>query len=86
MTGLMWLHTSNWAGYFAHPVEVLSHGAKFARVRLMHKTRIGRIEYPRGTIKHSVPLDSLSEQPSRIAFVSLGGGRFDGDPFKKASE
>jgi hypothetical protein len=75
-TDRAYLHTSNWAGYFAHPVEVLSRGKRFARVRLLHKTRIGRTEYPRGTVKHRVPLDSLSAEPSSMSYVSQGGGRF----------
>lgn len=71
-----WLHTSNWAGYFAHPVEVLSRGKRFARVILRHQTLIGKVRYPAGTIKHRVPLHSLSAHPASIAYVSRGGGQF----------
>lgn len=71
-----WLHTVNWAGYFAYPVEVLSRGKRFATVRLKHQTRIGRIEFQAGTIKRRVPNESLSPQPSSMAYVSQGGGRF----------
>jgi hypothetical protein len=71
-----YLHLSSWAGHFAYPVVVLSRGKRFARVRLLHKTRIGRVTYPRGTVKHRVPLDSLSDYPSSLAYVSQGGGRF----------
>ncbi len=71
-----WLHTYSWAGYFAHPVEVLSRGAKYCRVKLMHRTHIGKTTYEAGTIKHRVPNESVTEYPSRVAFVSQGGGRF----------
>lgn len=71
-----WLHTANWAGYFAHPVQVLSRGRKFARVRLLHQTRIGWTKFPRGTIKNRVPLHAISERASQGAYVSQGGGRF----------
>jgi hypothetical protein len=81
-----WLHMYSWAGYFAYPVEVLSKGEKFARVRLLHKTRIGLTEYPRGAIKHRVPLHSLSAYPSRMAYVSQGGGRFVGLPAPAPAE
>jgi len=71
-----WLHTCNWAGYFAFPVEVLSRGEKFCRVRLLHKTHIGTTHYPRGTIKSRVPNWAVSACPSFRAYVSKGGGRF----------
>lgn len=71
-----YLHTSGFLRLFAYPVEVLSRGKQFARVRLLHKTRIGRVEYPRGTIKHRVPLHALLQAPSSNAYVSQGGGRF----------
>jgi hypothetical protein len=72
-----WLHMSGPAGtWLAYPVEVLSRGAKFARVRLLHQTRIGRTKHLRGTIKHRVPLDSLAAEPQRFHLVSCGGGRF----------
>lgn len=76
MTARMYLHVCNWSGYFAFPVQVLSRGKQFARVRLLHKTRIGRAEYPRGTVKHRVPLRALSKCPLSTAYVSKGGGRF----------
>lgn len=69
MTDRMFLHVCDWSGYFAFPVQVLSRGKQFARVRLLHKTRIGRTEYPRGTIKHRVPLWALSQYPSSVAYV-----------------
>ena len=71
-----YLHTSGWAGHFAYPVEVLSRGPRFCRIRLLHKTHIGRVWYPAGTIKHRVPNWSVSTNPSHIAYVSTGGGRF----------
>jgi hypothetical protein len=71
-----WLHTYNWAGYFAFPVEVLSRGKRFAKVKLRHQTRIGRTTFPAGHEKHRVPLDSLSRYPAGHAYVSQGGGRF----------
>jgi hypothetical protein len=55
-----WLFTSSWAGVFAYPVELLSQGQKFSRVRLMHKTRIGKQTFPAGTIKTRVPNWAIS--------------------------
>jgi len=72
----MYLHVENWAGLFAYPVDVLSQGAKFATVRLRHKTHIGKTYFPSGTVKRRVPLWSLSENPRSSAYVSTGGGRF----------
>ena len=71
-----WLHMSTWVGCLAYPVEVLSRGSKFCRVRLLHKTQIGTTWYPRGTIKHRVPNTSLGVIPGLFAMHSLGGGRF----------
>ncbi|HTU61348.1 MAG TPA: hypothetical protein VMF89_22995 [Polyangiales bacterium] len=71
-----WLFTSSWAGVFAYPVQLLSRGQKFSRVRLMHKTRIGRQTFPAGTIKTRVPTWAISPTP-RGALVSMGGGRFE---------
>lgn len=73
-----WLYTGSWAGRFAYPVVLLSQGAHFARVRLLHKTHVGKRWYPAGTIKHRVPLGSLSQHPPSLAMRSLGGGRFEG--------
>lgn len=71
-----YLHTSNWAGHFAYPVKVLSRGAKFCRVRLLHQTHIGNTRYPAGTIKHRVPNWAVTPNPSAVSNVSKGGGRF----------
>jgi hypothetical protein len=70
-----WLLTSNWAGVFAYPVELLSQGQKSSRVRLLHKTRIGKQTFPAGTIKAHVPNWALAST-TRGALVSKGGGRF----------
>lgn len=74
--GRQWLHLANWAGYFAYPVQVLSRGACFSRVKLLHQTRIGRTTYPAGTIKYRVPNDAIAAHPNQSAYVSQGGGRF----------
>lgn len=71
-----YLHVYSWAGYFAYPVEVLSKGKVYARARLLHETHIGRSRCPAGTIRTRVPLWSLSDHPSSVSYVSLGGGRF----------
>lgn len=79
-----YLHTTSWAGLFASPVEVLARGRKFARVRLLHQTSIGRTRYPGGTIKGRVPLDALGPKPQRGAYVSKGGGRYVPQSRKRA--
>jgi hypothetical protein len=63
-------------GSLSYPVELVSQGTKFAKVRLLHKTHIGRMWYERGTIKHRVPVSSLSDDHGQHTLVSLGGGRF----------
>lgn len=70
-----WLHTGRILMY-AFPVLVLSSGTKYARVKLLHETRIGRVKYPRGAIKHGVPLYAIGKTPNPSAYVSQGGGRF----------
>lgn len=71
-----WLHLASWAGDFAYPVEVVSRGGSFSRVKLLHQTRIGRTTYPAGTIKYRVPNDAIAAHPNQSAYVSQGGGRF----------
>ena len=77
MADKMWLHMIGAAGsWLAYPVEVLSRGKTYARVRLLHQTKIGRATFPRGTIKHRVPLAALAAEPCEHHLVSSGGGRF----------
>jgi len=76
MTDVQYLHTYGALGFtFAYPVDVLSRGAKFARVRLRHKTLIGSTWFPRGTVKSRVPLGCLLDEPVAEC-LSIGGGRF----------
>lgn len=72
-----WLHMIGFLGAWAYPVQVLSRGPKWARVRLLHKTRRGRRWYPRGSEWSRVPVACLRECPIDGALVSKGGGRFE---------
>ncbi len=74
---MTYLYISSWAGVFLYPVDVLSRGVRYARVRLRHQTRIGREKFPAGTVKARVPLGALLDNvPPVGAYVSQGGGRF----------